>query len=57
MEEMRKKTERVWLKLRYKFLLQQHCVEPLQPHVSPAPKSTKGSCAAPTIPGGISLTR
>jgi len=48
MEEMRKETDRMRLELRQEFLSQQVCAEPIQPLVSPAPKSTKGSCAAPT---------
>jgi len=55
MEEMRKETDRMRLKMRnendrmrQEFLSQQLCVEPIQPLVSPSPKSTKGSCAAPT---------
>jgi len=49
MEEMRKEVERMQLELRQKFLSQQLCVElPVQALVSPAPKSTKESCATPT---------
>ena len=51
MEEMRKETDRMRLELRQGFLSQQVCAEPIQPLVSPAPKSTKGSCAAPTTLG------
>ena len=39
------------LELRQEFLSQQVCVEPIQPLVSPDPKSTKGSFAAPTTWG------
>jgi len=51
MEEMRKEIDRIRLELRQEFLSQQVCVEPIQPLVSPAPKSTKGSCASPTTSG------
>jgi len=34
--------------MRQEFLSQQLCTEPIQPLVSPTPKSTKGSYAAPT---------
>jgi len=58
MEEMRKETDRMRLemrkendRMRQEFLSQQLCVEPIQPLVSPTPKSTKGSCAAPTSSG------
>jgi len=58
MEEMRKETGRMRLEMRKEndrmrqvFLSQQLCVEPIQPLVSPTPKSTKGSCAAPTTSG------
>jgi len=57
MEEMRKEAERMQLELRHEFLSQQVCVEPAEALVSPAPKSTKGSCAAPTTSGRISLAR
>jgi len=43
MEEMRKETDR----MRQEFLSQELCAEPIQPLVSPTPKSTKGSCVAP----------
>ena len=33
--------------MRQVFLSQQVCAEPIEPLVSPTPKSTKGSCAAP----------
>jgi len=45
--EMRKKNDR----MRQEFLSQQLCAEPIQPLASPGPKSTKGSCAAPTTSG------
>jgi len=51
MEEMRKETEQVRLELQQEFLSQQGCVELLEAHVSLAPKSTKGSCVAPTTLG------
>jgi len=48
MEETRKENDR----MRQEFLSQQLCAEPIQPLVSPTPKSTKGSCAAaPTTSG------
>jgi len=47
MEEMRKETNR----MRQEFLSQQLCAEPIQLLVSPTPKSTKGSCVAPTTSG------
>ena len=51
MEEMRKETERMNGELRQE-LSQQLCGElPIQTLVSPAPKSTKGSCAVPTTSG------
>ena len=34
--------------MRQEFLSQQLCAEPIQPLISPTPKSTKGSCAALT---------
>jgi len=37
--------------LQQEFLLQQVCAELIQPLVSSAPKSTKGSCATPTTSG------
>ena len=37
--------------MRQEFLSQQLCVEPIQPLISPTPKSTKGSCATPTTSG------
>ena len=46
-----KETEQVRLELRHEFLSQQICVEILGPHVSPTPKSTKGSCANFTTSG------
>jgi len=51
MEEIIKEIEWVRLELRQEFLLQQVCVEPLEAHVSPAPKSTKGSFVALTTSG------
>jgi len=55
MEEMRKETDRMQLemrkendRMRQEFLSQELCAEPIQPLVSPTPKSTKGICAAPT---------
>jgi len=48
MEEMRKKNEHVRLESRREFLSTQHCAQSLESHVSYDPKSTKGSCAAPT---------
>ena len=39
------------LKLQQEFLSQQVYAQPLELHVSPAPKSTKGSCATPTTSG------
>jgi len=58
MEEMRKETDLMRLemtkendRMQQEFLLQQLCVEPIQPLVSPTPKSTKGSCGAPTTSG------
>jgi len=51
MEEMRKETDRMRLELQQEFLSQQVCVEPVEALVRPAPKSTKGSCAAPTTSG------
>ena len=39
------------LELRQEFLSLQVCAEPIQPLVSPTPKSTKGSCAASTTSG------
>ena len=58
MEEMRKETDRMRLEIRkqndrmqQEFLSQQFCAEPIQPIVSPTPKSIKGSCAAPTTSG------
>ncbi|XP_068499998.1 uncharacterized protein [Phaseolus vulgaris] len=45
--EMRKENDRI----RQEFLSQQLCVEPIEPLVSPTPKSTKGSCAAPPTSG------
>ena len=51
MEEMRKETEQMRLKLQQEFLSQQVYAQPLELHVSPAPKSTKGSCATPTTSG------
>jgi len=55
MEEMRKETDLMRLEMRKKndqmrqvFLSQQLCTESIQPLVIPTPKSTKGSCAAPT---------
>ena len=57
-EEMRKETDLMQLemrkendRMRQEFLSQQLCAEPIQPLVSPTPKSTKGSCAAPTTSG------
>ena len=47
MEEMRKETDR----MRQEFLSQELCAEPIQPLVSPTPKSTKESCATPTTSG------
>ena len=47
MEKMRKENDR----MRQEFLSQQICVEPIHPLVSPTPKSTNGSCAAPTTSG------
>jgi len=56
--EMRKETDLMRLKMRkendrmrQEFLSQQLCAEPIQPLVSPTPKSTKGSCAAPITSG------
>jgi len=37
--------------MRQEFLSQQLCAEPIQPLVSPTPKSIKGSCAIPTTSG------
>jgi len=51
MEEMRNDTDRMRLELRQEFLSQQVCVESIQPLVSPAPKSIKRICVAPTTPG------
>jgi len=58
MEEMRKETDRMRLeirkendRMRQEFLSQQLCADPIQPLVSPTPKSTKGSCATPTTSG------
>jgi len=52
MKEMRKEAERMRLELRLELLSLQLCAEsPIQALVSPAPKSTKGSCAAPTTSG------
>ena len=58
MEEMRKETDLMRLEMRkendpmrQEFLSQQVCAEPIQPLVSPTPKSTKGSCANPTTSG------
>jgi len=58
MEEMRKETDRMRLEMRKKndrmreeFLSQKLCAEPIQPLISPTPKSTEGSCAAPTTSG------
>jgi len=58
MEEMRKETDLMRLEMRkendqmrQEFLSQQLCAKPIQPLVSPTPKSTKGSCAAPTTSG------
>jgi len=58
MEEMRKETDLMRLemreendRMRQEFLSQQLCAEPIQPFVSPTPKSTNGSCAAPTTSG------
>ena len=58
MEEMRKETDLMRLemrkendRMRQEFLSQQLCAESIQPLVSPTPKSTKGSCAAPTTSG------
>ena len=57
MEEMRKETERVRLEYQLEFLSQEHCAELLEPHVSLAPKSTKGSYATPITSEGMSLAR
>ena len=58
MEEMRKEIDLMQLemrkendRMRQEFLSQQLCAEPIQPLVSPTPKSTKGTCAAPTTSG------
>ena len=58
MEEMRKETNLMRLemrkendRMRQEFLSQKLCVGPIQPLVSSTPKSTKGSCAAPTTSG------
>jgi len=58
MEKMRKKTDRMRLemrkendRMRQEFLSQQLCAEPIQPLISPTPKSTKGSCPTPTTSG------
>jgi len=58
MEEMRKEIDRMWLEMRkendrmqQEFLSKELCAESIQPLVSPIPKSTKGSCAAPTTSG------
>ena len=55
MEKMRKETDLMRLemrkendRMRQEFLSQELCAELIQPLVSPTPKSTKGSCAAPT---------
>ena len=37
--------------MRQEFLSQQLCAEPIQPLVSPTPKSTNGSCEAPATSG------
>jgi len=37
--------------MRQEFLSQQLCAEPIQPLVSPTPKSTKESCATSTTSG------
>ena len=37
--------------MRQEFLSQQLCAKPIEPLVSPTPKSTKGSCAAPPTSG------
>jgi len=58
MEEMRKETDLMRLemrkendRMRQEFLLQQLCAEPIEPLVSPTPKSIKGSCASPPTSG------
>ena len=52
MEEMIKEIERMRLELRQEILLQQLCDGPsVQVLVSPAPKSTKGSCETLTTSG------
>jgi len=58
MEEMRKETDLMQLemkkendRMRQEFLSQQLCAELIEPLVSPTPKSTKGSCAAPPTSG------
>ncbi|KAK7327227.1 hypothetical protein VNO80_31592 [Phaseolus coccineus] len=51
MDEMRRETEKMRLELRQE-ISQQLCAEqPIQTLLSPAPKSIKGSCAAPTASG------
>jgi len=64
MEEMRKETDQMRLKMRKKndqmrqeFLSQQLCAEPIQPLVSPTPKSTKGSCVALKTSGDDIIVR
>jgi len=51
MEEMRKEADQMRLELRQEFLSQQVYVEPTKALVSPAPKSTKGSCVTPITSG------
>jgi len=58
MEVMRKETDLMRLEMKkendrmqQEFLSQQLSAEQIQPFVSPTPKNTKGSCAAPTTSG------